>query len=328
MPPRHEERMMPLRGVSGYRDGLSYIRSVSAPPFRYTSSDEDSGRWQGFPLREGDIVVSTRSKSGTTWVQMICTLLVFNTTDLPEPLGQLSPWLDHLTAPREQVLERLQAQQFRRIIKTHTPLDGIPLDRRVSYIVVGRHPLDMAVSLYHQGNNIDRRRLRELTGAAEPFESAAPLAPRAPLRDWLLRWIASDPDPRESMDSLPGVIWHLSDAWTRRVEPNVLLVHYDDLSADLDAEMRRIAAYLDIAVDEDAWPDLVRAATFDHMRAHAEHLVPNGSGVLKDPAAFFRRGRSGAYRELLDTADLAAYNRRTAELAPAGLLTWLHRNPA
>ena len=36
------------------------------------------------------------------------------------------------------------------------------------------------------------------------------------------------------MDSLPGVMWHLSDAWARRGEPNVVLVHYfNDLSTDL-----------------------------------------------------------------------------------------------
>ena len=47
-------------------------------------------------LRDGDIVISTRSKSGTTWLQMICALLVFQTPDLPAPLGELSPWLDWL----------------------------------------------------------------------------------------------------------------------------------------------------------------------------------------------------------------------------------------
>ena len=33
-------------------------------------------------------------------------------------------------------------------------------------------------------------------------------------------------------------MWHLSDAWARRGEPNVLLVHYDDLLADLEGQMR------------------------------------------------------------------------------------------
>ena len=62
------------------------------PPLRYRSSDEDSDRWSQFRFRPGDIVISTRSKHGTTWMQMICALLVFQSTDLPMPLSDLSPW--------------------------------------------------------------------------------------------------------------------------------------------------------------------------------------------------------------------------------------------
>ena len=60
-------------------------------PVRYRSEEEDSGRWLGFPFRSGDIVISTRSKSGTTWVQMICALLVFQTPDLPAPPRRPAP---------------------------------------------------------------------------------------------------------------------------------------------------------------------------------------------------------------------------------------------
>jgi aryl sulfotransferase len=296
------------------------LAGVAAPPVRYRSADEDSARWAGFPFREGDIVVSTRSKTGTTWVQMICALLIFQTPDLPASLGQLSPWLDFLTTPREQVYAQLAAQRHRRFIKTHTPLDGIPLDPRATYIVTGRHPLDMAVSLYHQGANIDRARMRELTGRPEP---ADPPRPPRPLREWLTGWIDADCDPREEMDSLPGVMWHLSDAWARRGEPNVMLVHYDDLSADLGGQMRRIARRLGITVPEQAWPALVRAATFESMRAGADRFVPGG-GVLKDNSAFFRRGRSGAGHEVLTDGEVAHYHARAAQLAPADMLGWLH----
>src|ERR1019366_1966782 len=67
----------------------------------------------------------------------------------------------------------------------------------------------------------------------------------------------NDADPREEMDSLPGVMWHLSDAWERRSEPNIMLIHYDDLSADLNGQMRRIADQLGITVPEQTWPSLV-----------------------------------------------------------------------
>ncbi|MDP9405032.1 MAG: sulfotransferase domain-containing protein, partial [Actinomycetota bacterium] len=130
------------------------------------SPDEDSARWEGFTFREGDVVVSTRSKHGTTWVQTILLLLIHQQPELPAPLSTLSPWLDHLVEPRDAVVARLAAQPHRRVVKTHTPLDGVPLDPRVTYVVAARHPLDAAVSLYHQGDNIDRERLHQLTGAA------------------------------------------------------------------------------------------------------------------------------------------------------------------
>ncbi|MGH3498256.1 MAG: sulfotransferase domain-containing protein [Nocardioidaceae bacterium] len=293
-------------------------------PVRYRSADEDSARWSGFPFRQGDIVISTRSKSGTTWMQMICALLTFQSPTLPAPVSELSPWLDWLIAPRDETYARLATQDHRRFIKTHTPLDGIPLDPRATYIVVARHPLDMAVSLYHQGNNIDRARMRELTGQPEP--PAPRPAPRPALHPWLLSWIDDDEDPRKEMDSLPGVMWHLSDAWARRDQPNIVMAHYDDLSGDLEGEMRRIADRLRITVPEQRWPTLVAAATFDGMRSHADQIVPDGSGVLKDRAAFFRRGTSGAGREVLTADELSGYYARAAELAPTDLLTWLHRD--
>ena len=302
---------------------MTYARRVatsSSIPFRYQSPDEDSARWLGFPFRDGDIVISTRSKTGTTWVQMICALLIFQTPALPAPLAQLSPWLDHLIVPRDEVYAQLAAQEHRRFIKTHTPLDGVPLHPRATYIVTARHPLDMFVSLYHQSDNIDHERLRQLTGQPE---SAEPLRPRTPLHDRLLRWIADDDDPREYPDSLPGLMWHLSDAWARRYEPNVLLVHYNDLLADLDGQMRWLAGQLVIAVPEQAWPTLVHAATFERMRDSADTLVPT-AGIFKSNAAFFRRGTSGAGREILSNEELAAYQARVTQLAPSDMLTWLH----
>jgi aryl sulfotransferase len=292
---------------------------VRHEPVRYRSPDEDSGRWTGFPYRGGDIVISTRSKSGTTWMQMICALLVFQTPDLPGPLGELSPWLDWLGTPRDEVYARLAAQRHRRVIKTHTPLDGIPLDDRATYVVVARHPLDMAVSLYHQGDNLDRVRMRRLTGRPEP---ADPPPARRPLREWLLEWIDGDAGPREEMDSLPGVMWHLSDAWARRGAPNVVLAHYDRLRDDLEGEMRRLAGLLGVSVPAGAWPALVRAATFERMRANADRLVP--SSVLKNNAAFFRRGTSGSGREVLTGEELSHYHARAARMAAEDMLGWLH----
>jgi aryl sulfotransferase len=300
-----------------------YCSSVSRAFVRYRSSDEDSARWQDFVFRPGDIVISTRSKSGTTWMQMICALLVFQTPDLPAPLGELSPWLDSKAVPENELLAELESQRHRRFVKTHTPLDGIPLDPRVTYIVVARHPLDAAVSLYHQRQNIDRERLRQMTGQPEPDQAPA-LPP--PVREWLLEWIDRDVDPRTELDSLPGFLWHLTDAWARRATPNIELIHYDDLLADLNGEMRRLARLFKIEVLDEDWPSLVAAAEFAAMRARAHRLAPTIHGVLKDSSAFFRRGRAGAGAELLTEEEMGHYMARVKTLGSPELNAWLHRD--
>jgi len=289
---------------------------------RYVGRVYDSVRWEGFDPRPDDIIISTPPKCGTTWTQMICALLVFQTSDLPAPLWRLSPWLDWLGTPRSEVDAQLSAQEHRRFVKSHTPLDGLPLDERATYIVVGRHPLDMAVSLYHQGDNLDRERIRHLTG--QPASSGTPPT-RPSLRDSLLSWIDNPDSPHEHMDSLPGVMWHLSDAWARRSEPNVVLVHYDDLSADLEGEMRRLATLLGIDVADELWPQLVEAARFASMQARADQLAPDPGGVLVQRERFFRRGSSGAGREVLSRREVAHYRARTEAMAPPDLLAWLHR---
>jgi aryl sulfotransferase len=288
--------------------------------WRYQSPGEDSGRWDDFAFREGDIVISTRARSGTTWTQLICALLIFQDPLLPAPLAQLSPWLDSLGTPWGRVQELLTGQRHRRFIKTHTPLDGIPLDPRVTYIVTARHPLDVGVSLYHHAENVDADRMGELIGLP-PREG--PPHKRGPLREFLLRWLAMEGEPRELLDSVPGILWHVGDAWARRAEPNVVLLHYDRLLADLEGEMRALAGRLNIAVPEHAWPRLVPAATLAGMRAQADQLVPDG-GIIKSSAEFFRRGRSGASLEVLTPGEIAAYHARAAALAPADLLGWLH----
>jgi aryl sulfotransferase len=292
---------------------------------RYTSADEDSARWGSFPFRDGDIVISTRSKTGTTWVQMICALLILQTPELEAPVGWYSPWLDRLTRPKEEVVARLEAQEHRRFIKTHTPLDGIPIDPRVTYLVVGRHPLDSAVSLYYQGANINRARQRQLVEEATGQQAVTePDRPRKPVREWLLDWIDNDASPHQEMDSIRGVLWHDSDAWARKSDSNIVLLHYADLSADLDVQMRQLADRLGISVPEPAWPSLVQAATFASMRASADKITGAGQ-ILKSAADFFRRGSSGSGRELLTGDELARYYSRAAGLAPADMLRWLHR---
>lgn len=279
-------------------------------------------RWAHFPFRQGDIVISTWPKTGTTWVQSICALLIFQTPTLPAPLSELSPWLDLSGVSRDEVYAQLAAQEHRRIIKTHLPLSDIPVDPGVTYIAIGRHPLDSALSLYHQNDN--KVSVPHGSASVLPEADQRPQRSVSP-RDSLLHWIDMEPSPQVHYHYLAEMMRHLSAAWARRNEPNVVLMHYEDLSADLEAEMRRLAAVLGITVREAIWPGLVKAATFEHMRADPDRFLTAGL-ILKDNAAFFRGGISGAGRALLTSAEFARYKARVTRLASADLLTWLHRD--
>jgi len=294
-------------------------------PRRYRSQDEDSDRWNRFPFRQSDIVVSTRSKSGTTWMQQICLSMIHGSAALPGPLGELSPWVDWLGEPEGLLFARLNAEPVRRVLKTHTPLDGVLLDPRARYVVVVRDPLDMAVSLYHQGDNLDRERIAELTGRA-----STPSV-RPGLTEWLAAWTQADADPMESMDSLAGVVHHAADAWARHDDRHVLVVRYEELIADLEGRMRWLAERLEIEVAPTLWPSLVDGASFASMQVSAADRIPDARGVIKDPTKFFRRGTPGAGREIMSAADVTAYERRVCDLVsaehvddPAGVLRLLN----
>lgn len=302
-----------------------------APLVLYKNFIFDSSRWEGFRFRPGDIVISTPPKCGTTWTQRICALLILQTPELDKPLTSYSPWIDMLTRPRAAILADLEAQQHRRFIKTHTPLDGIPWDDRVTYICVGRDPRDVARSWDNHVANADMAALLGARDAAvgnadiaDFLENGPPPMPET-ARDRFWAFVDDTIPVTETAGSLAAVLHHLSSYWKVRDRPNVILLHYEDLKADLEGQMRALARRLSIEVPEPLWPDLVKAATFEEMRNNADKTAPGVTeSIWQDNKQFFRSGRSGQWRELFEEGDDRRYDARVRELAGADLAAWAH----
>lgn len=299
------------------------------PKKRYRAIVDDSGRWDGFAFRPGDIVISTPPKSGTTWVQMLCALLIFDGPEFPAPLAELSPWLDICTRSVGEVMEALATQTHRRFIKTHTPLDGLPLHAETTYLVVGRDPRDVAISFEHHLANIDFEQFLSLRAAAIGNEDlVAPLALRVPFSDPVARIpiFVADNRPPPSPPTLASVLHHLDTGWQRRHEPNVALLHYADLQADLVGELLRLARILGIPCSPDRARELAAEASLVRMRERAAEVAPGATqGMWKDARAFFRDGGTGEWRGRLPAADLTAYEARVTELVAPDLAAWAHR---
>jgi hypothetical protein len=296
---------------------------------RYRNFVWDSARWDGFVFRDGDIVISTPPKCGTTWMQMLCAVLIFRTPELPAPLSKLSPWLDMNTRPLDSVLADLDAQSHRRFIKTHTPLDGLPWDDRVTYIHVARDPRDAALSWDSHMANMDLPTFMairvEAVGADDLAELGITGPPPPPPDDPAERfwqWIEGKPDDDEPF-GMEMLAQHAATFWVRRDEPNVHLFHYGDLRADLRGEMARLADALGVDPPDDT---LVEAATFEAMKARADDLAPNtDTPFWRSTQQFFDRARSGDWRAFITDDDSERrYEKAVAARVAQDLADWLH----
>ena len=221
----------------------------------------------------------------------------------------------------DEVFGVLEAQQHRRWIKTHTPLDGVPEHPTVTYLAVIRHPLDVALSDRDHHHNMSIERARELRVAAsgEPDPAVLVAYEEAPDNPGdMLRWFIDSglPPTGSGPNSLADFCEQAIIAWQRRGHPNVHLFHYGDMWNDLDGEMRRVAAALDVAIDEPLWSDMVDAARLDSMRARAADVAPDAHlGMWQSDAEFFRTGGHRNWESLLSDADIAHFHARLEKLA-------------
>jgi hypothetical protein len=300
---------------------------------RYNSIVCDSTRWEGFRFREGDIIISTPPKCGTTWMQTICALLIFQTANLPKAVDVLSPWLDQTLRTRDGVIADLEAQGHRRFIKSHLPLDGLPWDERVTYICVARDPRDVALSWDNHMDNLNLESFLALRDKAIGLDDLAELMPPALLepppkdpRERFWRWIDDETPLPMTVAGLRFLVHHVSTFWQERDRPNVVMLHYGHLKADLEGQMQSLAAQLGIDVPEERWPELAKAATFDEMKKRAVEAAPNATEpIWKDTVRFFNRGTNEQWRGMLDDDDVRRYEAIVKDLAEPELVDWLHQ---
>lgn len=293
------------------------------PPHReYRTWINDSRRWQHYRPRPDDIIIATYPKCGTTWMQRIVSLLVFQTAE-PKPIVQVSAWIDRrFPQPIEAVIAQIEAQKHRRFLKSHLPLDGLPFYDAVKYIHVARDGRDVCMSFHNHVTGFIDPMLDQLNKAGLEDEAVGRSYPKisADPGGFFHQWISQGEVPGHD-DGSPGMsFFHFERTWWEaRDRPNVLLVHYNDLKADLSGEMQRIAEFLEISVAPTLWPELVDAASFEAMRRDGETLMSSVASSITDGSRrFFFKGTNERWRGVLAEADLALYAAKAEKkLSPA-----------
>jgi aryl sulfotransferase len=282
----------------------------------------DHARWDNFTPRAADIVVATYPKCGTTWTQRIVDLLIHQSPD-PRPIMETYPWLDAtFFATNAENLATLEAQTHRRSIKSHLPFDSLPIYDEVKYIHVARDGRDACLSMHNHQLGFMPQMLegvvREAIAAGMPPPKPRPPTPEDP-REFYLRWI-SEAEAEGGPEATPSAELSFFEFemtyWRERHRPNLLLVHYADLKADLTGEMERISGFLGIDTPADRLATLAQAADFESMKAQGDQLLAKTSEFFdRGPDRFLNKGINGRWQSILGEDDLARY----AALAKAKL---------
>lgn len=294
----------------------------------------DSSRWQAYRPRDSDIIVSTSYKSGTTWMQAILLNLVFQGQPVPE-IHEASPWLGMRLRPLNEVIDGLEAQEQRRVIKSHLPLDGLPFYEQVRYVVVARDARDVFMSLWNHYRNYTDRFVTELNTdrIGDPFPPP-PDDIHAFWREWITRgWFEWESEGYPFWSNLH----HTRTWWAYRDLPNILLVHYNDLQLDLPGEIRRVADFVGIEVTHASLANIVEAVSFASMKAKAvasdaearseQGLAPgedfSDSHFRGGETAFIYKGTNGRWRGVLSDEELGLYREAMDRVLDPASARWL-----
>ena len=266
----------------------------------------DSTRWDGFKFRDGDIVIDTWAKSGTTWTQQIVSQLIFEGAE-NLPAMDMAPWVDMVVMPFDKLIADLEAQTHRRFLKTHLPADALDISPKAKYIFLARDGRDVVWSWYNHLNRMTPEFFDMINDA--PDRVGPPLElPKGDVREFFHAFL-------ENAGLYDWSYWdHIQSWWDIRDVPNVRLFHYNNLLADMPGEIRHMAEFLEIEIDEEHWPRIVEHCTFRYMKEHAPKLSPMfdqlWEGGLKN---FVYKGTNGRWLDTLTSEDLQKYDEVVSE---------------
>ena len=297
----------------------------------YRNHHLDSRRWDLYAPRDDDVVVSTAYKAGTTWTQLIVlTLLDPDSAELAN-VSARSPWPDRRFGQTDaQVAEMLEARDPQKplCLKTHLPLDALPYHPQVRYVVVGRDPRDVFMSLYNHYSNYNDvmyARLNDSGRVGEPMPRC-PDDPRQLWQSWITRgWFEWEHDGWPFWSNLG----HTRSYWEHRDLPNMLLVHYGELWADPHTHIARIARFIGLDAEAALIDRVVQRTRFDEVKRNADKLMGRLNETWHGGSkAFFHSGGSGRWRDVLNAEDLALYEAAKTRLLEPACARWLEEGGA
>jgi aryl sulfotransferase len=291
--------------------------SINSKPTMVLKSDlVDSSRWNFFLPRTNDIIISSYPKCGTTWVEHIALYLTHLTQQLPL-IDETSHWLEYCfkrnrpgdAYPIEDAIKNAESQNHQRLFKTHLPPSYLPVYPQVKYLVVGRDARDCFMSyLNHQ----------EARGWLKKDYDIS-----ITWQEWLFEPHKSSKYPILSRNGKHPFFDFYEHWFEYYTQQNILFVHYSDLKKNLPSEIRKIAEFLEIDINEHQLNWCAKSTSFDFMKENAEKLLPTMDYFEGGAKAFIFKGINGRWKEHFTSNDLSLYQEVISSQTSIACKEWL-----
>ena len=281
--------------------------------------------WEDFLAQggfvEGDIVVADPFKAGTTWTQRIVQQILQNGEEKEGGLSDTSPWLDSSWGDHAEMLKVLKEQREagkRRVMKSHLPADAVPIAPEARYVFVGRNGKDLGISFHNYLYNFSAPTMSTINRIhAEWSDDSTPLVIPKDMQAFFDQWL--DTNGFGCCDLLDI----MRSWWELRNEPNVLLLHYQQLKNDLPGQIARLAEFFSIDPKSLRMHTIIKHCSFDYMSARAEKMAPFGGAHMSSAKAFFHKGLKRDHRTELTPAQVERFDRVALEKLGEDCAHWL-----
>ena len=252
-------------------------------------------------LRDGDVIISSGIKAGTTFTRAIVHQIITKGSDDFDDLTDEIPFIQFHHHPYETDAQLVK--HFERLVWSHMPIRAIathevaslqPLDPKIRYVVTFRSPHEVHDS-YLAFYNLMSDDIRELWSGC--------ILPRVSEEQFEHMWT--------SYLSQFLVANHINGWWPHRGNKNVLFLHYSDMTKDLSTTALKIAKHIGVTLNSDELNQVVNHTSFSHMKANSHRYdgwpsgwprtfieqgwIRPGFRTYEKESALTRHGKSGEY---------------------------------
>ncbi|XP_044160633.1 sulfotransferase 1 family member D1-like [Bufo gargarizans] len=240
---------------------------------------------QKFQAGEGDVLIDTYPKSGTTWISEIVDLILQNGDKKKAQRGAIFervPFLEFAMPEIPTGTELLNAIKPPRVIKSHLPVQTLPntfWEKNCKVIYVARNIKDVLVSYYH-------------------FVRMAPMFPDPGTFEEFLQCFIKGKVAYGSWSD------HVKGWWKIRQERDILYLFYEDMLEEPKREIRKVMKFLRKDLPEDVLEKIYQSTTFKAMKENSMANYSTMPSHVMDLtiSPFMRKGISGDWKSHLTVA--------------------------